>query len=115
MNKQRRISKWCRLPKVLMDIVWSYDNRYRNEFKKTVMELNRYFNHNRMINHIKSHRDVYAIYMNIHSGRNNLLICNYPNYVLFRSRICGKEPIPIDNLKSISLRKRSMTYENENI
>ena len=37
-------SRYKRLPKVLWDLIWTYDTRYKVEFKKCVNELNIYFN-----------------------------------------------------------------------
>ena len=45
-------SRYNRLPKVLWDLIWTYDNRYKVEFKKCVNELNIYFNRNRLIDRL---------------------------------------------------------------
>ena len=114
MNKRPRISKYYRLPKVLMDIIWSYDDRYRNEFNQTVMELNRYFNHNRIIDSMKFDQTLFEIYMDINRNRNRTIIFTYPKYVLSKHKLHRNVTVSIDDLKSVSLRTRYVVSENKN-
>jgi len=58
-------SRYYRLPKVLWDYIWRYDDRYRNEFKQCIIELNLYFNRNRMIDHLFGDMILYRVYVSV--------------------------------------------------
>ena len=40
------------LPKELNDLIWSYDDRYKKQYKVCVYELESYFNKNRLYEHM---------------------------------------------------------------
>lgn len=56
-------SRYYRLPKVLWDYIWTYDDRYKIEFKSCVRELNHYFNRNRIVDRIKADVQTYDVYL----------------------------------------------------
>jgi hypothetical protein len=91
-----------RLAKELIDIIWSYDNRYKLEFKNCVYELNQYFHKHRCMDTIKHETYLYSIYKNPHSCRTNNL--QLYEYVLRRGKMCRKVQVDPDNLRCYKLK-----------
>jgi|SaaInlStandDraft_5_1057022.scaffolds.fasta_scaffold17804_4 hypothetical protein len=103
-------SRYYRLPKVIWDLIWTYDDRYRIEFKNSTLELNTYFNRNRVICRLTHDIHIYSIY----SSRNMTYVANlynnvysYSSYILKKIKIFG-DPIVDNNLNGISLRPRNI-------
>jgi len=83
-------SRYHRLPKVLWDLIWTYDDRFRVEFKHCVDELDRRFNHNRLMHRLTVDVPLYDIYIMVNNTRyphNNLL--SFPRYILARNKTYG--------------------------
>jgi hypothetical protein len=100
-------SRYYRLPKVLWDIIWTYDDRYRIEFKQCVNELNRYFNHNRIMDRIIGEVPLYNIYLSVSKKRWSLYrhqVNSFAEYLLSKRKIFG-DKITRDNLNCVCLRK----------
>ena len=100
-------SRYYRLPKVLWDIIWTYDDRYRIEFKQCVNELNRYFNHNRIMDRIIGEVPLYNIYLSVSKTRWSLYrrqVNSFAEYLLSKRKIFG-DKITRDNLNCVCLRK----------
>ena len=99
-------SRYYRLPKVLWDLIWTYDDRYCIEFKKCTLELNTYFNRNRVICRLSHEIYIYKIY-NLRDRMYGANLYNntysYSEYILKKIKIFG-DPIVDDNLNGISLR-----------
>ena len=97
-------SRYYRLPKVLWDYIWTYDNRYRTEFKNCVFELNHYFNHNRTMEILKSDRDFHKIYIIANIKRHSKKpILGFSSYIFKKRRIFGDQTNN-ENLKHTSLK-----------
>ena len=62
-------SRYYRLPKVLWDLIWTYDDRYRIDFKNCIFEVNLYFNHNRVVDKLIGEIQLYNIYLDIYKNR----------------------------------------------
>ena len=99
-------SRYYRLPKVLWDLIWTYDDRYRIEFKQCVNELNRYFNHNRIMDRIIGEVPLYNIYLTVNKTRWSLYahIDSFAGYILRKRKIFGDRVMP-DALNCVCLRK----------
>ena len=54
-----------RLPKELLDIIWSYDNRYKLDFNKCLVNLLQKINHVRCMDMINHEKNIYNIYTDI--------------------------------------------------
>jgi hypothetical protein len=92
-------SRYYRLPKVLWDYIWRYDDRYRIEFKNCLSELNYYFNHNRLNTRILHEIHIFNIYASRTPSTLNLYnnVFNYSEYFLKKLKIFG-DNITDDNL-----------------
>jgi len=88
-------SRYKRLPKVLWDLIWTYDTRYKVEFKKCVNELNIYFNRNRLIDRLNGDICVYNVYI---SMRNEYPASLYERYSGFSAYYMKKRRIFGDNV-----------------
>ncbi len=102
-------SRYYRLPKVLWDYIWRFDDRYRQQFKECIFDLHQYFNRNRIHDRIQGDIHLYNVYLYINSkrkigpniyGRPN----NFAEYVLSKKKIFG-DLVSNDNLEYTSLRK----------
>lgn len=98
-------SRYHRLPKVLWDYIWTYDDRYKVEFKSCVYELNNYFLYNRIVDRIKADIQIYAIYLYMNTTRNP--VCNnlydFHKYVFIKKQQFG-DGIHNDELKPYLLK-----------
>jgi hypothetical protein len=100
-------SRYYRLPKVLWDLIWTYDDRYRIDFKQSVNELNRYLNHNRIMDRILGDVPLYSIYLSVSKNRWSAYrrtVDSFAQYLLSKRKIFG-DGVLIDNLKCLRLRK----------
>lgn len=100
-------SRYYRLPKVLWDLIWTYDDRYRVDFKQSVNELNRYFNHNRIMDRILGEVPLYSIYLTTSKTKWSIYrrtVDSFAQYLLSKRKIFG-DGVLIDNLKCVRLRK----------
>ena len=100
-------SRYYRLPKVLWDLIWTYDDRYRVDFKQSVNELNRYFNHNRIMDRILGEVPLYSIYLTTSKTNWSIYrrtVDSFAQYLLSKRKIFG-DGVLIDNLKCVRLRK----------
>ena len=100
-------SRYYRLPKVLWDLIWTYDDRYRIDFKQSVNELNRYFNHNRIMDRILGEVPLYSIYLTTSKTKWSIYrrtVDSFAQYLLSKRKIFG-DGVLIDNLKCVRLRK----------
>ena len=100
-------SRYYRLPKVLWDLIWTYDDRYRIDFKQSVNELNRYFNHNRIMDRILGEVPLYSIYLTTSKTKWSIYrrtVDSFAQYLLSKRKIFG-DRVLIDNLKCARLRK----------
>jgi hypothetical protein len=82
-----RQSRYYRLPQVLFDLIWSYDDRYKIQFKSCVYELTNYFNHNRLICRLNWEQHLFNVYMDIQINTRpkcNRLFSDYYAYILTR-------------------------------
>ncbi len=97
-------SRYNRLPKVLWDLIWTYDNRYKVEFKKCVNELNIFFNHNRLIDRLNGDIDVYNVYKFVHNKYQSSSLyakcSNFSTYYITKRRIFGDNVVN-DNLNHL--------------
>ena len=110
----QRQSKYYRLPKVLMDLIWSYDDRYKIQFKPCVHELTRYFNHNRLMHRLNSEQDLFDIYTSMHHAAGPNIYHkthNFNTYILEKKRLFG-DPTISDNLKCYKLNRWSINNVN---
>ena len=112
MQNPRWIIKRTKLPQVLINIVWEYDGRYKKSFKKCVQELERYFNHSRMLNRIHGEIITYEVYLIIRSERYPTSLNRYGKYLLsfskyMLSRISQYhgDSVPIKNLCPYNLQR----------
>lgn len=83
-----------RLPQVLINYIWEFDDRYRQTFKKCIHQLNNYFFKNRL--KIRLQHDLHLFNLPI------LQIFGkyYYLYILARIRTFG-DCIPNDNLEHL--------------
>ena len=83
-----------RLPQVLINYIWEFDNRYRQNFKKCIYQLNNYFFKNRL--KIRLQHDLHLFNLPIIQifGR------YYYQYILARIKTYG-DRIPNDNLNHL--------------
>lgn len=104
-----------RLPKVLVDIIWSFDDRYKVEFKKCVGELSEHFNHSRVLSRLVMERNLYKIFvdMAIRRGGQHLYVnnrCdNYSQYLFARIKKFG-DCVHDDNLDHYGKYRPSLAY-----
>ena len=97
----RRQSRYYRLPKVLMDLIWSYDDRYKIQFKPCVHELSHYFNHNRLMHRLNTEKDLFNLYIIVHRKSGPSLYHrthSFNTYTLEKKRLFG-DPAISENLK----------------
>lgn len=101
-----------RLPNELVNYIWSYDNRYKLQFKDCLFELIKYFYKNRLVDILKHEvylYDIYSLYHGKSDYRINLYGYNLKihQYILKRLKRSKKEWYYIihDNLKYHNLRK----------
>jgi len=97
----RRQSRYYRLPKVLMDLIWSYDDRYKIQFKPCVHELSHYFNHNRLMHRLNTEKDLFNLYIIVHRKSGPSLYHrthSFNTYTLKKKRLFG-DPAISENLK----------------
>ncbi len=100
-------SRYYRLPKVLWDLIWTYDDRYRIDFKLCMKELKRYFNHNRIMDRILGEVPLYNIYLTTNKSYYSVYrhrVNSFAQYLLSKRKIFG-DRVLIDNLKCVRLRK----------
>ena len=83
-----------RLPQVLVDYIWSFDNRYRLQYKECVYQLNNYFFKNRLRNRLQ--HDLYLLDLPILQTFGKY----YYQYILARIRTFG-DRVPNDNLQHL--------------
>ena len=103
-------SRYYRLPKVLWDLIWTYDDRYRIDFKQSVNELNRYFNHNRIMDRILGDVPLYSIYLTTSKTKWSIYrrtVDSFAQYLLSKRKIFGDRVIS-DTLNYMCLRKISV-------
>jgi hypothetical protein len=93
-------SRYYRLPKVLWDYIWMFDDRYRIQFKECTLDLDRYFNHNRLMDRLAGEIHLYNVYLSM----NHSPIYNIAQYILTKIKRFG-DLIVNDNLKYLSLCK----------
>jgi len=108
-----------RLPKELLDIIWSYDNRYKLDFNKCLVKLLQKINHVRCMDMINHEKNIYDIYTDIIISRKKCRYNQYRNnlkygdtlqlfeYVLQRRKIYKNTELCIDNLQCYNLKKRN--------
>ena len=99
-------SRYYRLPKVLWDYIWMFDDRYRIQFKECIVDLHRYFNHNRLMDRLTGEIHLFNVYLSMTHSRTyvNRPIYNVAQYILTKIKIFG-DLIVNDNLKHLSLCK----------
>ena len=85
-----------RLPQVLINYIWEFDNRYRQNFKKCIYQLNNYFFKNRL--KIRLQHDLHLFNLPVIQifGR------YYYQYILARIRTFG-DGVPNDNLQHLHI------------
>ena len=83
------------LPKELIDIIWSYDNRYKMEFKNCIYELNHYFHKHRCMDIIHHENNLYSFYLLPNESRikanNNMTRLELYEYILKRRKIFRRQ------------------------
>jgi hypothetical protein len=96
-------SRYNRLPKVLWDLIWTYDNRYKVEFKKCVNELNIYFNRNRLIDRLNGDISIYNTYMFIQNKYPSSLYakCSEFSTYYMKKRLIFGDNVVNDNLNHL--------------
>lgn len=98
-------SRYRRLPKVLWDYIWTYDDRYKVEFKSCVRELNHYFLRNRIVDRIKADIQTYTIYLHMNKSRYSTCsdLYDFRKYVFKKKQLFG-DGIHNDDLKPYLLK-----------
>jgi hypothetical protein len=121
MNKMNRLT---RLPQVLVNYVWEYDERNKVLFKNCVDELEIYFNHSRLKDRLYGDVHLYNIYLEIHTFRKRYNFSLYDNgmehellsfstYVFARITTFGDQ-VTNNNLCPYNLRKAHVHINTEN-
>ena len=97
------------LPKEIIDYIWSYDDRYKIQFKDCVDEMIKYFYINRLRCHMSMNRDVYRVYKALLSY--HIWEKSFSQYLLDRIRRHGCHVI-LDNLICHKLKNvsKKITY-----
>jgi len=90
------------LPKELNDLIWSYDDRYKKQYKLCVYELESYFNKNRLYDHMLNNIMLYNLFNKLLSGR--IWKKTFSEYHLNRIKTHGCRMDP-NNLNSNNLKK----------
>lgn len=85
-----------RLPQVLVDYIWSFDNRYKIQYQKCVDEMKQYFFRNRLKIRLKHD---YFLFDN--NKANGFGYCYY-QYILKRISMFG-DCIPDENLNHLKI------------
>lgn len=83
-----------RLPQVLINYIWEFDNRYRQNFKKCIYQLNNYFFKNRLKIRLQHDLRLFNLPIIQIFGR------YYYQYILARIKTYG-DRIPNDNLNHL--------------
>jgi hypothetical protein len=83
------------LPKEIIDYIWSYDDRYKIQFKYCVDEMRRYFYVNRLRCHMSMNRHIYCVYEHLLSY--HIWKKSFSQHLLERIRTHGCRVI-LDNL-----------------
>ena len=83
-------SRYYRLPTVLWNYIWTYDNRYRIAFKDCIFEFLRNVNHTRLIDRIQYDFNLYTVYLQVIQVRDpGRPTMSYANYIRTKIRIFG--------------------------
>lgn len=101
------------LPKVLLDIIWSYDDRYKLQFKTCMYNLMHYFNHSRVLCRLTSEKHLFDVCMDIQKTRPVCYRCysDFYAYILTRISRYG-DHMNNDNLISNRLKRLSTAQIN---
>ena len=83
-----------RLPQVLINYIWEFDDRYRQNFKKCIYQLNNYFFKNRL--KIRLQHDLHLFNLPLLQVFGKY----YYQYILARIKTFG-DRIPNDNLEHL--------------
>lgn len=83
-----------RLPQVLINYIWEFDDRYRQNFKKCIHQLNNYFFKNRL--KIRLQHDLHLFNLPLLQVFGKY----YYQYILARIKTFG-DRIPNDNLEHL--------------
>ena len=97
------------LPKEIIDYIWSYDDRYKIQFKGCVDEMTKYFYINRLRCDMRMNRDIYRVYKALLSY--NIWGKSFSQHLLQRIRRHGCHVI-LDNLICHNLKNisKKITY-----
>lgn len=97
------MSRKIHLPKEIIDYIWSYDDRYKKQFRNCVDELRKYFYINRLRDHFVVFNQIYNVYQRLLSG--NIWKKNFSQYHLERLKMYGCRMI-MDNLSCYRLKNK---------
>lgn len=93
INRKNRMN---RLPQVLVDYIWTFDNRYRLQYNECVYQLNTYFSKNRL--QIRLQHEICLFNLPILQSFGK----HYYQYILARLRQFG-DCIPNENLQHLRI------------
>ena len=98
------------LPKEIIDYIWSYDDRYKIQFKDCVDEMRKYFYINRLRCDMRMNRYIYRVYESLLS--HNIWKKSFSQHLLERIRQHGGCRVILDNLICHKLKNvsKKITY-----
>ena len=108
-----------RLPKELIDIIWSYDNRYKLVFNRCLTQLLQTSNKHRCMHMLTQEKNIHNIYVNhihprsIHSPYRKFpqygYIYQLYEYILYRKNLIKSSGVDlcIDNLQCYKLKQHN--------
>ena len=88
------INRMNRLPQVLINYIWEFDDRYRQKFKKCIYQLDNYFFKNRLKIRLQHDMHLFNLPLLQVFGK------YYYQYILARIKTFG-DRIPNDNLEHL--------------
>lgn len=91
------MNRMNRLPQVLINYIWEFDDRYRLKFKKCMYQLDNYFFKNRLKIRLQHERHLFNIPLVQTFGK------YYYQYILARIRTFG-DRVPNDNLQHLHIK-----------
>ena len=96
INTKNRMNRMNRLPQVLVDYIWTFDNRYRLQYNECIYQLNNYFVNNRLRNRLEHDICLFNLPILQTFGK------YYYQYILARLRKFG-DCIPNENLQYLRI------------
>jgi hypothetical protein len=93
-NNKLEMNRMNRLPQVLINYIWEFDDRYRQNFKKCIYQLENYFFKNRLNIRVQHEVNLFTIPIIQYFGS------YYYQYMLARIKRYG-DCIPNDNLEHL--------------